>query len=401
MNPHVVEWLNLTFRWLHVIVGVAWIGASFYFVWLENNLERGKDGLRDGIAGDLWAIHGGGFYYLEKYEVAPRQLPETLHWFKWEAYATWLTGITLMTIVYYINADVFMVDSAVSDISATTAVAIGVGSLVVGWTVYDVLCRTPLLKYPTAMLVVMFAFLTASAWGLSQFLSPRAAYIHVGAMIGTMMAGNVLMVIIPGQKRLVAAAEKGEEPDAWQGIYAGLRSRHNNYFTLPVLFIMISNHFSSTWGHEWGWAVLAGISAAGVAVRHHFNVRHKTNAWAWTMPVAAAVLVGLAYFTAPDHQGQGSVAELEAHPTVAFKDVKAIVATRCLQCHSQTPSDDVFSAPPNGVVFDTDADIARWAPRMKARVYDLRTMPLVNKTGMTDAERLTLAAWVHQGSQMP
>jgi uncharacterized membrane protein len=397
MNPHVVEWLNLTFRWMHVIVGVAWIGASFYFVWLENNLERGKKELGEGIAGDLWAIHGGGFYYLKKFEVAPPRLPETLHWFKWEAYATWLTGVTLMTIVYYLNADTYMVDASVADIGSMTAIGIGIGSLVIGWIVYDVLCRTPLLKYPTAMLAVMFAFLTGAAWLLSQYLAPRAAYIHVGAMIGTMMAGNVLMVIIPGQKRLVAAAERGEEPDAWQGIYAGLRSRHNNYFTLPVLFIMISNHFSSTWGHEWGWLVLAGISAAGIAVRHHFNVRHRTNRWAWTMPAAGLALVGLAYFTAPDDAG-GDVAALEAHPPVEFSEAKAIIATRCLQCHSETPTDDVFTAPPNGVVFDSDREIARWASRMKVRVYDLHTMPLANKTGMTEDERLTLAAWVHQGA---
>jgi uncharacterized membrane protein len=401
MNPHVVEWLNLTFRWLHVIVGVAWIGASFYFVWLENNLERGKPGLGEGIAGDLWAIHGGGFYYLKKYEVAPAELPETLHWFKWEAYATWLTGITLMTIVYYLNADVYMVDKAVADISSAAAIGIGVGALVVGWTVYDVLCRTPLLKYPTMMLVVMFAFLTGSAWLLSQYLAPRAAYIHVGAMIGSMMAGNVLMVIIPGQRRLVEAAERGEEPDAWQGIYAGLRSRHNNYFTLPVLFIMISNHFSSTWGNEWGWLVLAGIAAAGIAVRHHFNVRHKTNRWAWTMPAAALALVGLAYFTAPADPGAERAAALEEHAPVQYSDVKAIIATRCLPCHSKTPTDDVFTAPPNGVVFDTDDDVARYADRMKVRAYDLQTMPLTNKTNITDDERLTLGAWVHQGAKMP
>lgn len=397
MAPHVLEWLNLLFRWLHVIVGVAWIGASFYFVFLENHLERNKEGLGEGIAGDLWAIHGGGFYYLEKYKVAPKQLPETLHWFKWEAYATWITGACLLIIVYYLNASVYMIDAAVADITPATSVGIGVGALVVGWIVYDVLCRTPLLKRPTIMLVVMFGFLTACAWGLSQFLAPRAAYIHIGAMIGTMMAGNVLMVIIPGQRRLVKAAEEGREPDAWQGIYAGLRSRHNNYFTLPVLFIMISNHFPSTYGHEYAWAILAGISAVGIAVRHHFNVRHVSQRWAWTMPVGLVALASLAYVTLPNMEGRGSVAELEAAPEVTFEEVKAIIATRCVQCHSQTPSDDVFTAPPNGVVFDTDEEIRKWAPRMKVRTYDMQTMPLANKTQMTDDERLKLGAWVHRG----
>ena len=396
MNPHVVEWLNLMFRWVHMIVGVAWIGASFYFVWLENHLERGKPALREGIAGDLWAVHGGGFYYLEKYKVAPEKLPETLHWFKWEAYATWITGVCLLTIVYYLNAAVYMVDPGVSDISATNAIFLGVGSLVFGWVVYDVLCRTPLLKKPTLMLLVMFGFLTACAYGLSLFLAPRAAYIHVGAMIGTMMAGNVFFVIIPGQKRLVAAAEAGKEPDPWQGIYAGLRSRHNNYFTLPVLFIMISNHFPSTYGHELNWLVLAGISAIGIAVRHHFNVRHLTNQWVWTLPAALVGLGALSYATLPSDEGRGSVKALEAAPQVSFDEVKAIVASRCLQCHSKTPSDDVFTVPPNGVTFDTDDEIRKWAPRMKVRAYDMQTMPLANKTNMTEDERLRLAAWAHR-----
>lgn len=399
MSPHVIEWSNLLVRWIHFIAGVAWIGASFYFVWLENHLERGKPELKEGIAGDLWAIHGGGFYYLNKYEVAPDKLPKNLHWFKWEAYATWLSGVALLTIVYYLNADVFMVDPDVAVISSWTAIGIGIGSMVAGWIVYDLLCRTPLLKKPVAMLAVMFAFLTALAWVLQQFLAPRAAYIHIGAVIGTMMAGNVLMVIIPGQRRLVAAAEKGEKPDAWHGIYAGLRSRHNNYFTLPVLFIMISNHFPTTWGSEYNWAILAGISALAIAVRHHFNVRHKTNKWAWSLPAAAVGLGAMAFVTAPDRGPFGSVEELEAQPAVSFREVKAIIGTRCLMCHSESPSDDVFSAAPNGVTFDTDEEIVRWAPRMKVRTYDLRTMPLANKSGISDEERLKIGAWVHQGAK--
>lgn len=401
MEAHIIEWLNLLIRWIHIIVGVAWIGASFYFVWLENNLERNKDGLPQGVAGDLWAIHGGGFYYLNKYKVAPEKLPQTLHWFKWEAYATWITGVCLLIVVYYLNASVYMVDRAVMDLSEGAAIGVGVGALVLGWLVYDGLCRTPLLKKPTLMLVTMFGLLTAAAWGLMQVLPSRAAYIHVGAMIGTMMAGNVFFVIIPGQRRLVAAAEKGEEPDAWQGIYAGLRSRHNNYFTLPVLFIMISTHFPATYGHEHGWAVLAVISAVGIAVRHHFNVRHATNKWAWTMPVGLLVLAGLAWFTAPNMSGRGSVSALEAHPPVSFQEAKAIIASRCITCHSQTPTDDTFVIPPVDVMFDTDDQIVKWAPRIRVRTYDVQTMPFTNKTNMTDAERLKLAAWVYQGAKIP
>lgn len=399
MNPHIIEWLNLLVRWIHVIVGVAWIGASFYFVWLENNLERDKEGLKKGVAGDLWAIHGGGFYYLNKYKVAPEKLPETLHWFKWEAYATWISGICLLIVVYYLNASVYMVDRTIMDLSPGAAVGVGVGSLVLGWLVYDVLCRTPLLKKPTLMLAVMFGFMTAAAYGLMQVLPARAAYIHVGAMIGTMMAGNVFFVIIPGQKRLVAAAEKGEEPDAWQGIYAGLRSRHNNYFTLPVLFIMISNHFPATYGNEHGWLILAAISAAGIAVRHHFNVRHATNKWAWTMPAALVVIGVLAWFTMPNMAGRGSVAELKQHPPVSYQEAKAIIASRCLTCHSATPTDDVFTIAPVNTEFDTDEQIKKWAPRMKVRAYDVQTMPFTNKTNMTDEERVKLGAWVYQGAK--
>lgn len=400
MLPHILEWLNLTFRWLHIIVGVAWIGASFYFVWLENNLERLKKELPEDIAGDLWAIHGGGFYYLRKFKVAPKELPKHLHWFKWEAYWTWITGILLLIIVYYMNAATYMVDKSVADISSAMSIAIGVGSLVVGWFFYDVLCRTPLLKKPALMLAVMFAFLTAAAFGLQQFLSPRAAYIHIGAMIGTMMAGNVFFVIIPGQKKLVAAAEAGVPPDPWNGIYGGLRSRHNNYFTLPVLFIMTSNHFPMTYGHPYGWAVLSVISAAAVAVRHHFNIRHRTNSAFWVMPAGVLVLAALAWFTAPAGAGGSDYEALENHPAVTLQQAQAVVATRCLSCHSGQPTDDVFKVAPNGVVFDTPELMQKWAGRMKVRSYDLKTMPMANKTGMTDEERLLLGAWVHQGAKI-
>lgn len=401
MESHIITWLNLTIRWLHIIVGIAWIGASFYFVWLENNLERGKKDLPDEIAGDLWAIHGGGFYYLRKFKVAPPTLPPHLHWFKWEAYATWLSGVALLTVVYYLNAETFMVDPAVAEISGMQAIGIGVASMVLGWAFYDIVCRTPLLKKPVLMLVVMFAFLTGSAYVLEQFLSARAAYIHVGAMIGTMMAGNVLFVIIPGQRKLVAAAEAGKEPDPWDGIYGGLRSRHNNYFTLPVLFIMISNHFPVTYGFEaGGWIMLAAISALGVAVRHHFNVRHATNAWAWTMPAAAVGIAVLAWFTVPTTSSKGDFTKVKEFREVEFNEAKAIVATRCYSCHSATPTDDVFTVAPNGVRFDEDELMVKWAAGIKNRVYDVQNMPMNNKTEITDEERLILAAWAHQGAKV-
>ncbi|QDG51633.1 urate hydroxylase PuuD [Persicimonas caeni] len=399
MTPHFNEWLDLTIRWLHVIAGVAWIGTSFYFVWLENLLERGKDSLPEGVEGDLWAVHGGGFYHLKKFEVAPDELPETLHWFKWEAYFTWIFGLSLLIVVYYLNAGSMMIDPGVADITSTTAVAIGAGSIVGGWVVYDVLCRTPLLKRPTLFLAVMYGLMVASAFILSEVLSARAAYIHIGAMIGTMMAGNVFFVIIPNQKKMVQAAEEGREPEASDGQYASLRSRHNNYFTLPVLFIMVSNHFPSTYGNEYGWAILAGLSAIGIAVRHHFNVRHKTNKWAWTMAAALVGMVALGLVTSPGFGKADEQKALEQMEPVAFQEVQGIINARCVQCHSQNPTDDVFKVP-QGVVFDTPADIKKYAPRIKVRTYDQKTMPIANKTGMTDEERKILGAWVVQGAKI-
>jgi uncharacterized membrane protein len=399
MTPHFNEWLDLAIRWLHVITGVAWIGTSFYFAWLENLLERNKDDLPEGVEGDLWAVHGGGFYHLKKFEVAPEKLPKTLHWFKWEAYFTWIFGLSLLVVVYYLNASSTMVDPRIAELGSMTAVAIGAGAIVGGWIVYDVLCRTPLLKRPTLFLAVMYGLMVAAAFGLSEVLSARAAYIHVGAMIGTMMAGNVFFVIIPGQKKMVEAVEDGREPDAADGEYASLRSRHNNYFTLPVLFIMISNHFPSTYGGEYGWAILAGISAIGIAVRHHFNVRHKTNKWAWTMAFAVVGMLALALVTSPQFGQSDKQAALAKMDPVSYGEVKTIINQRCIQCHSQTPTDDVFAVP-QGVIFDTPQDIQKHAARIKLRAFDQETMPVINKTKITQEERKILGAWVVQGAKI-
>lgn len=400
MPAYIIEWLDLTFRWLHVIVGVAWIGTSFYFVWLENMLDRKSPDLPEGVEGDLWAIHGGGFYYLRKFEVAPAKLPETLHWFKWEAYATWITGLCMLTVVYYLNAEAMMVDPAVASVTTWGSIGIGVGAIIAGWLVYDGLCRTPLLKRPTLFLAVMFGLMVAASWGLTELLSHRAAYIHVGAMLGTMMAGNVFFVIIPNQKRLVDAAEAGGKPDAAQAAYASLRSRHNNYFTLPVLFIMVSNHFSMTYGPEYAWAILAVLSAVSIGIRHHFNVRHRTNRWAWTMPFAALAIASLAFVTAPGVQLNEPDPKLAKMEPVAFEEVQTIIAARCAQCHATEPSSELFYAPPQGVVFETPEQIERWAHRIKIRVYDDKTMPLANRTKMTEEEREKVAAWVYQGANI-
>ncbi|MGZ3183151.1 MAG: urate hydroxylase PuuD [Telluria sp.] len=396
--PYGLDWANLLVRWLHIITGIAWIGASFYFVWLDNTIRPpapGSDLASKGVMGELWAVHGGGFYNPQKYLVAPAELPKELHWFKWEAYSTWLSGFALLTIVYYFNAQAMMVDRSVADLTSLQAVGIGLASLVVGWTVYDLLCRSPLGKHDLAMGGVMWGFLVASAYVLSHVLSGRAAYIHVGAMIGSMMVGNVLMLIIPGQRKMVDAMLAGGKPDPIHGIKAKQRSVHNNYFTLPVLFIMISNHFAMTYQNANGWLVLGVIMLAGVLIRHFFNLKHKGRI-EYRYPLAgAALLLALAIAIAPKPPAAAAVAD----PKAQFARVQAIVAQRCIGCHSAHPTLMNFSAPPLGFALDTPAQVAQGAQKMYTRAAQLKDMPLANLTHMTDAERAQIAAWYESGAK--
>ena len=392
--PYGLEWLNLIVRWLHVITGIAWIGASFYFVWLDNTIRPpapGSDLANKGVSGELWAVHGGGFYNPQKYLNAPPELPGELHWFKWEAYSTWLSGFALLTIVYYFNAQAMMVDKQVADLSTWQAVGIGLGSLVVGWTVYDLLCRSRLGKHDLAFGAVIFAFLVASAYVLNTFLSGRAAYIHVGAMIGTMMVANVLMLIIPGQRKMVAAMTAGQTPDPIHGQKAKQRSVHNNYFTLPVLFIMISNHYAMTYRHEHAWAVLAAIMAAGVLIRHFFNLRHRGRT-EWRYPLAGvALLLALAVAIAPKRP--------VAAPAVPFAQVQSIVAQRCVSCHSDHPTQAGFASAPGGVMLHNPELIHQNAAKIYQQAVQLKAMPIANLTNMTDAERAQVGAWFEAGAK--
>lgn len=389
MDPHITEWLNLAIRWVHMITGVAWIGASFYFVWLENHLDRSNP--REGLSGDLWAIHGGGIYHLEKYKLAPPKMPEQLHWFKWEAYFTWITGILLLGVVYYLNAELFLIAPG-SDLSPTTAIAIGIGTLVVGWFVYDLLCDSPLGKQPALLGAVIFVLIIAAAWGLSQVFSGRGAFIHVGALIGTIMVGNVFRVIMPAQRALVSAIEAGKEPDPALPAKGLLRSRHNNYFTLPVLFIMISNHFPSTYGNEFNWAVLAGLAVLSVLVRHYFNTRHSSQKFAWTIPAAAVGMVCLAFITSPTKTAPDAVAQQE----VSIQQVQDIITERCTSCHSANPTSTMFTSAPGGVMLDNASQIKTLAPQIYLQTVASKTMPLGNMTQMTQEERDLLGVWISQ-----
>jgi len=394
--PYGLEWLNLLVRWLHVITGIAWIGASFYFVWLDNTIRPpapGSELAGKGVSGELWAVHGGGFYNPQKYLVAPAELPKELHWFKWEAYSTWLSGFALLTIVYYFNAQAMMVDRSVADLSSLQAIGLGLGSLVVGWTVYDLLCRSKLGQHDLAFGAVIFAFLVASAWVLTHFLSGRAAYIHVGAMIGTMMVANVLMLIIPGQRKMVNAMMAGQKPEPIHGLKAKQRSVHNNYFTLPVLFIMISNHYAMTYRHEHAWAVLGVIMLAGVLIRHFFNLRHRGRI-EWKYPaMGLALLAGLALAIAPP-----APAAVDSS-AVQFTQVQAIINKRCVACHADHPTQPGFATAPAGVALTDSKLIAQHAAKIYQQAVQLKAMPLANLTGMTDAERAQIGAWYAAGAK--
>jgi uncharacterized membrane protein len=394
--PYGLDWLNLIVRWLHMITGIAWIGASFYFVWLDNTIrppEADSELAKKGVSGHLWAVHGGGFYNPQKYLVAPAELPKELHWFKWEAYSTWLSGFALLSIVYYFNAQAMMVDKAVADLSSMQAIGLGIGSLLVGWTVYDLLCRSKLGRHDLAFGAVMFVFIVASAWVLGHYLSGRAAFIHVGAMIGTMMVGNVLMLIIPGQRKLVEAMMAGQKPDPIHGQKAKQRSVHNNYFTLPVLFIMISNHYAMTYRHQHAWAVLAVIMAAGVLIRHFFNLRHKGRI-VWGYPIAGvALLLALAVALAPKAPVAGAASAGQ------FAKVQAVITQRCASCHAEHPTQAGFAAAPLGVMLHDEASVRQNAAKIYQQAVQLKAMPLANLTNMTDEERALIGAWYESGAK--
>lgn len=391
IEGHMMEWMNIVIRVMHITFGIAWIGASFYFVFLENALNRTED-VRDELAGNLWAVHGGGFYYLEKYKTSPKVLPKKLHWFKYEAYFTWISGFSLLFVVYYFNAQAFLVDVNVLKLSSAAAVCIGIGSFIVAWIIYDLLCRMRLIKKGYVFAFIGFALAVAFAYFYTHVFSGRAAYIHFGAMIGTLMAGNVFFIIIPSQKAMVKAAKEGKPLDPAIGKFAGLRSLHNNYFTLPVLFVMVSNHFPSTFGYKNPWLVLAIITLATAGIKHYLNLRERGKYSTWVMPLSIALLLAAAFITAP--QKPGGTCDKQ----ISFTQVYNIVQTRCAACHSKKPTDDVITAPPNGVVYETAQDIIKLKDKIMQRVVVTKTMPQNNKTGMTQEERDIIRCWIDQGA---
>ena len=394
-NPILTEWLSLIFRWLHVIAAMAWIGSSFYFIHLDLSLKH-RDGLPPGVQGDAWQVHGGGFYHLVKYLVAPARMPDELTWFKWEAYTTWLSGFALLVVVYYFDAELFLIDKSSMDLSPLAAGAFSLASLIAAWLIYEGLCRSPLVKHEVALALVGYCFIVVLTFAFTHVLSGRGAFNQIGAIIGTVMVANVFAVIIPNQKKTVAALLAGREPNrAWVKI-GKQRSVHNNYLTLPVIFLMISNHYPLLFATRYNWIIVAIILALGPIIRHFFNSRHagKGSPW-WTWAVAAAGMAAVAWLSAagPRETRTGALP-----PAPQFAQVEDIVLSRCSMCHAKESVWATIATAPKGVLLDSGDHIQRNARLIERNAVRSNAMPPGNITEMTVGERAILAAWVAAGA---
>jgi uncharacterized membrane protein len=394
MSGDLTEWIALALRWFHVIAGIAWIGASFYFIWLDNHLRALKIP-KEGVAGELWAVHGGGFYNSQKYLVAPEHMPDELHWFKWEAYSTWISGFLLLCLIYYVGADLYLIDRAKLPLTPFQAVLIGLSAISAGWLVYDTLCRSPIGRNNRLFGLTWFLVLTAAAFGLSHIFSGRGAFIHIGAIIGTVMVANVFAIIIPNQRTVVATLIAGGKPDPKLGKEAKQRSVHNNYMTLPVVFVMISNHHPMIYGNPLNWLLLAGFGAIGWAIRHFFTLRHFGK---FAHELLAAAALGFVGVMAIASLAQKAVPRM-AQP-VSFAQIHPIIVTHCAGCHSAKPTHPGFDRPPKDVAFDHPEEIQRYAAEINAFAVKAEIMPLGNETGMTEDQRALLGRWIAGGARI-
>ncbi|MDX8432017.1 urate hydroxylase PuuD [Mesorhizobium abyssinicae] len=391
------DWLSFAVRWLHVITGIAWIGSSFYFVALDLGLRQ-RPGLPVGAFGEEWQVHGGGFYHIQKYLVAPAEMPEHLTWFKWESYATWLSGFAMLCVVYYAGADLFLIDPNVLPMSVPVGILLSMATVGVGWVVYDLLCRSPLGKSDTGLMLVLYGVLVFIAWGLTHLFTGRAAFLHLGAITATIMSANVFMVIIPNQKIVVADLIAGRKPDPKYGKIAKQRSLHNNYLTLPVLFLMLSNHYPLAFGTEFNWVIASLVFIIGVLIRHYFNSVHARKGnptWTW---LGAAVLFVIIIWlsTAPKVLTGEPKASAAAETYIAsahFQAVRDTVLGRCSMCHAEEPVYEGIYHAPKGVMLDTDARIAEHAREIYLQAGRSHAMPPANVTQISDKERALLVAW--------
>ena len=394
MESVLTEWLSLLVRWLHVVAGMAWIGSSFYFIHLDLSLKP-RAGLQQGVQGDTWQVHGGGFYHMVKYLVAPARMPDELTWFKWEAYTTWLSGFALLVIVYYPGAELYLIDRSVLDLTAPVAAAVAFGSLVATWLLYEALCRSALGRNEVALALVGYVYLVALTYGFTHVFSGRGALNQIGALIGTIMVANVFIVIIPNQKKTVAALIAGKEPDPSLGQQGKQRSVHNNYLTLPVVFLMISNHYPLMFATRFNWLIVAIVLAVGPVVRHFYNRRHegKASPW-WTWAVAGAGMLAVAWLSAAGPRQSSTAARPQ---NVGAATAHDIVLSRCSMCHMKEPVWPGIYAPPKNVRLDNAEEIERHARMIEINAVRSHAMPPGNVTQITDGEREALAAWIAAG----
>ena len=402
MDSNARELLDLVFRWIHVIAGIMWVGNSMLFNWLDRNLVLPSGAKKEGLIGEIWMVHSGGFYQVEKKQLAPAQMPAVLHWFKWQSYTTWVTGICLLGIVYYMGGATYLVDSEVSSIRVGTAMAIGAGVIVGSFVTYDLLWRSPLAKHSYLAVPVSLALAAGVVYALTHLLSGRAAFIHVGAMLGTLMAGNVFFHIIPSQRELVALTKAGKAQDATLSSHAKQRSIHNNYMTFPLLFTMVSNHFSGIYGSKVNWVILGVLFVAGATVRHFMNIRFTYTKWIYAIAATVtATFVALFFLVLrPASASAGATSVMPQGEHVSFTTVRLILNQRCVPCHSKAPTDPAWKMAPNNVMFDTNENVKKYAERIKARAVISKTMPLGNKTAMTEDEREVLGLWLLQGASV-
>ncbi|KQZ26718.1 cysteine desulfurase [Mesorhizobium sp. Root552] len=397
------DWLAFGVRWLHVITAIAWIGSSFYFVALDLGLRQ-RPGLPAGAYGEEWQVHGGGFYHIQKYLVAPAEMPEHLTWFKWESYATWLSGFALLCVVYYTGADLFLIDPNVLDVSVPVGIGISLATIGVGWLFYDLLCRLFLGKSDTGLMLLLYGVLVVIAWGLTHLFTGRAAFLHLGAITATIMSANVFMVIIPNQKIVVADLIAGRQPDPKYGKIAKQRSVHNNYLTLPVLFLMLSNHYPLAFGTQFNWVIASLVFIIGVLIRHFFNSQHARKGnptWTW---LAAGILFIIIIWlsTVPKvltGETKVSAAGEQFVASAHFPAVRDTVLGRCAMCHAAEPSYEGIYHAPKGVTLDTDAGIAANAKEIYLQAGRSHAMPPANVTQMTDKERAMLVAWFEEAKK--
>ena len=388
------EWLELAFRWLHLIAGIAWIGSSFYFMFLDYSLLP-DESLPSGVKGASWNVHGGGFYFMQKYTVAPETMPDVLHWFKWEAYFTWISGFSLMVIIYYWGADSFLIDKEVMDLNQWQAIGISVGAFVAGWIIYDQVCKSPVGKNDIALSVIVFVMILLAAYGFTHVYSGRGAFVHVGAMIGTIMVANVFFIIIPNQRIVVKALIAGETPAAYLGAEGKQRSTHNNYLTLPVLLMMISSHFPMIFSNKHSWLVVGLVIIVGGIIRDYYNAKNQGKSGSrlkWQWPSAAIFMAVLIVFIS--YREDVKVAEGDQLEAI---DVLAIVQARCVSCHAAKPTDEDVENAPGGVKLETISDIRKYSSKILKQSVLTNVMPLGNKTKMTKKERQGVGDWIKRG----